>query len=59
MTNSYASVCAAKWLVSGYRTAVQGTICISLAVACFLFNSGAAPSLIIGRRRVVFSARLR
>ena len=44
MTNNYASVWAAKWLVSGHRTAVHGTI--SLALACFLFNSGAAPSLI-------------
>ena len=53
MTNNYASVWAAKWLVSGYRTAVHGTI--SFTLACFLFNSGAAPSL-IGTASSLFSA---
>ena len=44
MTNNYASVWAAKWLVSMYCTAVYSTLSLTRMLSVVI--SGAAPSLI-------------
>ena len=44
MTNKYATVWAAKWLVSMYCTAVHSTVLSHSHACCYYYRSWAAPS---------------